>query len=302
MLQKTIFFKHAHFEKLQQNLPNPYPQKFLNKLFFLKKLFYFKTLNQATMKSILLCFILSLFSLKQIILAQSSLPAFGYYTNDELNMKECAFEKDAEAVVLLDEAFSNYDDDYELITTRRVRIKILNEKGIDRGNITIPFYSKDQFEFIRTIEGMTYTENQNPVTSILDRKSIYTEKVNDRFSKIKFAMPNVKAGSIIEYKYESVMKSYSGLEGWIFQSDVPTLKSCYLLQMIPTAEFSYAVTKKKDYKIIITPKSDVGQIYFEMDNIPGLRFEPYMDAPKDYFQQVEFQFSGFLNRAGDNKL
>jgi hypothetical protein len=70
------------------------------------------------------------------------------------------------------------------------------------------------------------------------------------------------------------------------------------LQIVPNAEFSYAVTKKTNYKIIVTPKPDLGQIYFEMNNIPGLRFEPYMDAPKDYFQQVEFQLSGYLTAFG----
>jgi hypothetical protein len=106
-------------------------------------------------------------------------------------------------------------------------------------------------------------------------------------------------GSILEYKYESVMKHYGGLDRWIFQSDIPTIKSCYLLQVIPNHEFSYVVTKKDNYKISIVQKADLGQIYFEMNNIPGLRFEPYMDAVKDYFQQVEFQLSGFVGRFGD---
>jgi hypothetical protein len=233
--------------------------------------------------------------------AQSKLPEFGVYSSDELSMKECPFDKDADAVVLVDEAFSNYDDEWELITSRRIRIKILNERSIDRGTIVIPFYSKDNFEFIRNIEGLTYSDQQG--TSALNRKSIYTEKVNDKFSNVKFALPNVKAGSIIEYKYESVMKHYGGLDRWIFQSDIPTMKSCYLLEIIPNHEFSYSVTKKDNLKISIIPKPDLGQIYFEMNNIPGLRFEPYMDAIKDYFQQVEFQLSGFVGRYGDkNKV
>jgi hypothetical protein len=226
----------------------------------------------------------------QNLSAQSSSPTFGAYSAEELNMRECSFDKDANAIVLLDEAFSDYDDDWELITKRRVRIKILNEKGIGQGNIIIPFYSKDKFEYIRNIEGIAYTGNQ---ISNLDRKSIYTEKIDERRSHIKFAMPNIRAGSIIEYKYESVMKHYGGLDRWIFQSDIPTVKSCYLLQIIPNHEFSYVVSKKNNYKIIVTPKPDLGQIYFEMNNIPGLQLEPYMDAPKDYFQQVEFQLSGY---------
>jgi len=248
------------------------------------------------MKKIILLFIL--YCISEKINSQSALPEFGVYSNVEMDMKECSFDKDADAIVLLDEAFSNYDDGYQLITTRRIRIKILNERGIDRGNITIPIYSKDGFEYIRNIEGLTYNDNG---ASYLNKKSIYTENVDKRFSNVKFALPNVKSGSIIEYKYESVMKHYGGLDHWVFQSDIPTMRSCYLLQIIPNAEFSYVVTKKKNYPIIITPKKEVGQIYFEMNNIPSLQFEPYMDAPKDYLQKVEFQFSGYINVFGSRQ-
>jgi hypothetical protein len=244
------------------------------------------------MKSLSLRLLLSLALINGKLFGQSPLPQFGSYTAEEIAMTQCSFDKDANAVVLLDEALSDFDDDWQLITKRRIRIKILNEKGLDKGTVSIRFYSADKFEYIRNIEGITYN-NANQALSNLDRKSIYTEKIDDHWSRVKFAMPNVRPGSIIEYKYESIMKSYAGLERWIFQSDIPTVRSCYLLQIIPNHEFSYLVTKKPTYKIVITPKPDLGQIYFEMNQIPGLRFEPYMDSPKDYFQQVEFQLSGY---------
>jgi hypothetical protein len=250
------------------------------------------------MKKIVLFFILSFPLLRSDCLAQLSQPEFGYYSETEKNLKECPFDKDAEAVILLDEAFSNYDDEYHLITTRRVRIKILNQRGIDRGNIRIRFYSKNQFEFISQIEGMTYTENETSSISYLNKKSIYTEKEDDRISAVKFALPNVKVGSIIEYKYESEMKHYGGLQDWLFQSDIPTLKSRYKLTILPGAEFSYVVSKKSNYPVVITPDKEKGQIYFEMNDIPGLRFEPYMDAAKDYLQRVQFQLSAYTTAYG----
>src|SRR5689334_1927856 len=91
--------------------------------------------------------------------AQSNLPEFGNFTNSEINLKECPFEKDAEAVVIFDDASGDYDDDHHLITTRRIRIKILNERGLDRATIEIPFYAKDEFEFIRNIEAVSFTDN-----------------------------------------------------------------------------------------------------------------------------------------------
>ena len=245
---------------------------------------------------ILLC----LFNIQSVV-AQTTLPDFGYYSNEEIMMKECSFDKEAEAVVLLDEAYSYYDDNYRLITDRRVRIKILNQRGLDRGNIKIRFYSKNNFELIRGIEAMTYNPDGSSPVSSISRKSIYTEKVDDHFSNVKFALPNVKAGSIIEYKYQSIMKHYGGLDKWIFQSDIPTLKSCFQLVILPNAEFSYVVSKKSNYYVTITPNPSEGKIYFEMNNIPGLRFEPYMDAVKDHLQKVEFQFSGYTNSFGDKE-
>lgn len=247
------------------------------------------------MRKFVLPFFLLLFLTPHFCFSQSHFPPTGEFTSEEINMKECPFDKDANAVILFDDATTNYDDNYELITTRRIRIKILNNNGVDEGTIRIPFRSGDNFEFIRNITGVTYTPNENGILFRyeLDKKTIFTEKNNEYFSTIKFAMPNVKAGSIIEYQYESVKKHYGGLKNWEFQSYLPTIKSCFLLTIIPNAEFTYLVQKKKIYPIVIRPMPETGQVYFEMSNIPGLKEEPFMDAPKDYLQRVEFQFSGY---------
>jgi hypothetical protein len=226
------------------------------------------------------------------ISAQSNLPAYGVFTDEEVKMKECSFEKNAEAIVLLDDAFTDYDDN-GMITTRRTRIKILNERGIDHGNITIHFYSKDDIEYIRNIEGMSFTENG---AYMLDPKSIYTDK-GPVWSKMKFAMPNVKAGTIIEYKYE-VFKKYYDPDEWSFQTVLPTMKSCYMLRIHPRAEFSYVVSKKNNYPVTVKQFKDDGKIYFEMNHIPSLQFEPYMDASRDYLQRVEFQLAGYVTTYG----
>src|SRR4029078_12600389 len=76
------------------------------------------------------------------------------------------------------------------------------------------------------------------------------------------------------------------------------LKSCYLLTVLPNSEFHYSVQKKNIYPIIIKPMPETGKMYYKMNNIPGLKFEPYMDAVNDYLQKVRFQLSGYTNQAG----
>ncbi|MEI9943266.1 MAG: DUF3857 domain-containing protein [Chitinophagaceae bacterium] len=236
----------------------------------------------------------------QLIAAQSPLPQFGIYTLEEIYMKECAFDKNAGAVILLDHAIADTDEEYRLITHHRIRIKILHQRESDRGNIRIRFYSKDKFEYIANLKAVTFNlEGDNPVLSYLDNKSIFTEKEDNLYSSIKFAFPNVKAGSIIEYEYDSYMKHYGGLSAWLFQDEIPTLKSSYLLTIIPGAEFQYIVQKKPNYPIVIKPIPTTGKFYFEMNNIPGLKFEPYMDAVRDYLQKVEFQLAQYTTAFGD---
>jgi hypothetical protein len=242
--------------------------------------------------------ILFCLSIGRFALSQSTAPLFAVFNNDEIHLTECEFDKSAGAVILLDWAESDYDDNYRLITHHRRRIKILHQREADRGNINIRFYSKDAFEYIENIKGVTCNiENGQIVLSYLENKSIFTEK-DKIHSNMKFAMPNVKAGSIIEYEYDSYMKHYGGLPDWIFQNEIPTVKSSYMLTIIPNAEFQYNVQKKSEYPIIIKPIPDAGKIYFEMNNIPGLKFEPYMDAVRDYLQKVEFQLSGYASRYG----
>src|SRR6476660_2188433 len=202
---------------------------------------------------ILCCLLIS-----QLLYCQSSVPEFGYFTAEEINLKECPFDKNAASVILFDDAVADHDDEWRLITHRRVRIKIFNQRDVDQGDIRIRFYSKDKFEYIANIRGVTTNyENGQLQTSTLDSKSIFTEKEDNYYSSMKFALPNVKAGSIIEYEYDIYMKHYGGLTSWIFQNKIPTLRSCYLLTILPGFEFQYSVQKKFEYPIIIKPKADV---------------------------------------------
>lgn len=232
--------------------------------------------------------------------SQNPLPEWGYFSPQEIKMKECAFDPEAEAVLLLDEAVAEYDDDYRLITRRRVRIKILNTRGLKHADVSIPFYSKNDFESVDKIEAFTHNfdESGQSQMTMLDKKSVFKEKRDDKYSLMKFPMPAVKEGSIIEYRYEVTTKDFAGPDDWYFQNDLPTIKSAFLFQVPPRAEFTYQVQRKTSLPIIIKPLANEGKVYFEMNNIPALRYEPYMDALRDYVQKVAFQLSGVVNRFG----
>lgn len=243
-------------------------------------------------------YVFFLFFISHSVIAQIETP-IGNFTAEDINLKECSFDKEADAVIIYDMAVSNFNDEYNLITNHRMKFKILKEKGIDKGNIKIRYYSEGDFEFISNIEAsiLSYGDNKEAVKTNLQPKNIYKKKLNKYYSEISFAMPNVKVGSIIEYAYTSTMKHYGGLEDWYFQKEIPVMLSSYKLYIVPNAEFAYSVYKSDQFPIIIKPDKSLGNIYYEMNNIPGLRDEVYMGAARDYLQRVNFQLAG-INRYG----
>jgi len=247
------------------------------------------------MKNTLLLFAIIL--LFPFVTSAQDYPNFGTASPEELAMKECAFDKDAPAVVLLNEAVADHDDEYHLITYHHIKIKILKEKGFDYANVSLRFYRKDDFEFIDMLEGVIIgTDNNGDLNSEkLSKKAIYTKDINDRIGKVTFTFPNVKVGSIIEYKYRSFMKNYNGLDDWDFQEEIPVVKSKFTLTVLPTTEFTYRVNKKEDMPVSVKGEKESGRVLFEMNNIPALTNEPYMDAREDYLQKVTFQLSGYNN-------
>jgi len=250
---------------------------------------------------LLLFFAFSFFS--QSGFAQIELPPLGTVNTSEFDIKECNFDKTADALVIYDQAISNYNDEYNLVTQRRIRFKILKESGIERGNIHIRFYSKDKFEFIAGINAVVITpmENKNFTTTALDRKTIFTRKLNELQSEIVFALPNIKVGSIIEYQYESVKQHYGGLDDWYFQKDLPVMLSSYKLYILPNTSFNYVVHKASFMNISVQPHRESGSVLFEMKNVPGLRDEAYSTSYKKYLQRVSFQLSSVTQRGVETK-
>jgi len=241
----------------------------------------------------------------QLNAALAQLSPFAQVSDKEIQLKECSFDTDADVVVLLDEAHSDYDDRYQLLTRRHIRLKILKEKGVADANISLQFYSKDDFEYITEVKAVTINAGAGGEvsTNAVDRKSIFTRKINERVGEVSFSFPAVKVGSILEYEYLSTMKHYGGLQDWYFQETRPVITSRYNLVIVPNTEFIYQVWKKPDLQVTVTPKESTNSVYFEMNNIPGLRNEPYIDSRRDYLQKVVFQLSAYGkgNGFGGNK-
>src|SRR5205823_6218010 len=100
-------------------------------------------------------FVLALTQLVNVIsnAQQLSVPPFGEVDKVDLEMKECTFDKNAEAVVLFDvgKVYCNYYNNSLGASTdleSHVRIKILTQKGLDLANVHLSYLHYNHSEII----------------------------------------------------------------------------------------------------------------------------------------------------------
>jgi hypothetical protein len=250
-----------------------------------------------------------------VIFAQKGFPKFGKIDKSDLEMKECDFDKDAQAYKLFDYGSVEYivgGDQFNIQTERRTRIKILSEKGLDEANIKINFYSLNHYEKIYDISGVTYNlDNSGKITTTkLEKSSVFIKELNNRYSQVSFSMPDVKVGSVIEFKYKDTKKSLSNLDDWNFQDDIPTRVSLYQIKIPSIFRFAtqllayqhVAQTSENIHDVltyhlgVISDRSELKT--YQMNNVPAIRDEPFMGAEKDYLQRVIFQLNSIVYADG----
>ncbi|MBK3516436.1 DUF3857 domain-containing protein [Carboxylicivirga marina] len=233
---------------------------------------------------------------------------FGVLLPSDIQLKECSFEKDAAAVVIFDKGnswFVNTDDGFELRFDRHIRIKIFNEAAFDQGEFEIPlFQDDDDKEKVGEIEGYTFNFEDGRLMQIpLERKNVFEEKINKNWYTKKFAMPNIKRGSVIEIKYSVYSPYYMHLKDWEFQTDIPTMYSEYTVNMIPFYSYRYRIqgASRMDHfksyeksgfgrKFSGIPFNDM--VYeFGLKNVPSFKDESFISSRNDYIKKIDFQLS-----------
>lgn len=268
------------------------------------------------MKKQVLAFLFLFISL--VIFAKTELPEYGSIDKTDLQLKECEFDKDAVAYQLMsagDVYYKVIAGDFNIVTERRIRIKILKDSGLKEANIKIRFFSIGGYESIKDISGITYNLDSagNILTSNLGKSSIVIKKIDDQVSEVCFTLPDVKVGSVFEYRFTDEKKSISSIDDWYFQDDIPTRISVYRVLIPSMFKFSSKLFAFQDVAQEVNivnenAKYKKSTLYYEsqlktytLKNIPGLKKESFMGASKDYLQRVVFQLAGISYSDGENK-
>jgi hypothetical protein len=215
---------------------------------------------------------------------EAELPAFGEISKAELEMKECDFDNKAEAVVLLDDGVLEFSSDLEL--KRRLRIKILNSKGMEWANVHLRYRSEKNAENISKLDAQTYNldANGNIVISKVEGKLVYEKKINKKYSEKVFTFPDVKVGSIIEYKFRH---SGVGLIDWYFQRSIPVKYSRFVIDYPSEIEISVAPYCSRKYEGKTEDKNRRIVKTYSIANVPSLKDEPFIINEDFYRDRLE---------------
>ena len=222
------------------------------------------------------------FTVKAQTISPPPYEAFGKVSKEDLELKQCDFEKDANAEILFDIGTANSQ---EFGFTRHLRIKVFNDFGKAAGSVRLDFLNSKVLTGIKDLEAETINlENGQLVTTQLDKKQIYLEKTNNLQGAVVFAMPNVKAGSIIDIQYNA---TFTGI--WYFQNNIPTRFSEINTDFpsVVGREFKFVPHVKQAYVVDKGRATDFTQDKALAD-IHSLPNEAFMGSRNSNRQRVEY--------------
>lgn len=175
---------------------------------------------------------------------------FGKVNMELLKMTEYPNDTNASAVILCDygRTYFEYVDGkgFQMHFDRVVRVKILDKKGYDWADWTIPLWKDGTTEEkLAQLKAITFNlKDGKIVKNKLDNDGKFTEEAHNQLDLLKFTMPNVLVGSVLDVAYSVISPFYYNLQDWYFQYDIPVVWSEYNVE-IP--EYFFYSTNMKGY-------------------------------------------------------
>lgn len=231
-----------------------------------------------------------------------------------------AIDSGTEAVVLADIGSSQFEGNsygyFSLIYKKHERILLKSRNAFEEATVKILLYTglTELTEKFDDFEASTYNlENGKIVETKLDKNSIYKEKYNRNYYSLKFTLPNVKEGSIIEYKFTINSPFHNNnIRSWDFQGRYPVLWSEYQATIPPI--FNYSIIKQgylpyaidsgahlfKSYNIldpgdashsseVLSLSGEASWACWAMKDVPAFKEEGFLSSSENYKSKIKFQ-------------
>lgn len=223
----------------------------------------------------------------------------------------------AEAQILSDIGntyFWEHKERIENVFEKTTRIQVLNKAGYEYATVKVPIYEgKYGDEEIISFTASSYNiENGKVIKETVDKSALFVDQVNQRWKQKKYAFPNVKEGTIIEYSYK-ISSPYSfHLDTWYFQHEIPVVHSKYKIRLCPFYNYNVLSNGFLKYDTDTVYTDTYGfefrkrefhtKVYeWELNDVPAFKDELFVPSNDQYKMKVEFQLASYLDYYGTNK-
>lgn len=190
------------------------------------------------------------------------------------------------------------------------KIKIYKKEGLRWADQKVRFYigyeklNEDRLEFSQAI---TYNlENGAIVKTKLDNQGTFKKKVNKYWNEKTITLPNVKVGSIIEYKYILKSENIVKLPDFDFQYEIPVdyfeykteIPEFYIYKTIligktPIVSDSKLVSGSQSFENEHNQMNTLSykQInsFYTANDIPAIVYEPFVNNIDNYKGSIQFE-------------
>ena len=249
---------------------------------------------------------------------------YGKVVKEDFQLPADAIEPEAAAYIVCDKGYTEFNGNskgwFSLSFTRKVRIKITNNNGMDAADFVIPLYRDgDAVERLPLLKGVAHNLDGETITHTeLKNDQVFTDKKSRNLEIRKFSVPGAKAGSIIDITYTIESDFLRNLQPWNFQGKYPTYWSEYevafpsffnyitlsqgyhdfYIKTTKEASANYRITFPSDGSVGSRAESQlldatVARNRWVMTNVPALKLEPYTTTLLNHIAKIEFQLNQY---------
>ncbi|PWN62535.1 transglutaminase-like domain-containing protein [Chryseobacterium viscerum] len=174
------------------------------------------------------------------------------------------------------------------------RVKIYDkDKAEDWLNLEIPIYNVgSNRESLGKFKAFTYNlENGSAVPVKVEKSSQYKSKENKYVTLTKFAFPNVKNGSILEYQYEIISPFRFIIPEVLIESDTPSLNTEYVLDAPINMSYNVNYTgemmpKHKEVEERNLYGAQYKTYRFAYENVKGFKTEKFVRNDRNFRTKI----------------
>ncbi len=252
---------------------------------------------------------------------------FGKVSKEELQEKFNPLDSSASATYLYKyrRTYFEYKQEkgFELVTEIQERIKIYNKEGFEYATKKVYLHKNgSDEEQLNSLKAYTYNLQDGKIEETkLEKNGTFDTEQSKYRNETKFTMPDIKEGSIIEYKYKVSSPFYWSVDDFVFQHEIPVKKieasfqaPEYFMFKVNTKGF-FPIHPKNETKsgfITLNNKTRTGTdgrsatqtnfsstkidfteniSIYNLDNVLALKEEPFVNNINNYRSTVQYELS-----------